>query len=80
MKENKEGIKKIWHDAKKDMPLAKEKILAFTEYGEARINFAINMALYWPKVLIWAYISELHSFIHSIEDTVIDEFTKYMED
>ena len=61
-----ETKRKIWHN-KEDMPLAKEKILAFNEYGDAKINYAINMALYWPKVIKWAYISDLHSFIHSIE-------------
>ena len=63
-----ETKRKIWHD-NEDMPFAKEKILAFNEYGDARINYAINMALYWPKVITWAYISDLHDFIHSIEDT-----------
>lgn len=49
----------VWHDAQIDPPQAKKKILAINEYGSCEVDYAINMALYWPKVIKWAYIDDL---------------------
>ena len=55
----KEPVSEVWHDAQTEQPQAKEKILATNEYGDCEVDFAINMALYWPKVIKWAYIEDL---------------------
>lgn len=55
----KEPVSEVWHDAQTDQPQAKKKILATNEYGACEVDFAINMALYWPKVIKWAYIEDL---------------------
>ena len=54
-----EPVSEVWHDAQTEQPQAKEKILATNEYGDCEIDFAINMALYWPKVIKWAYIDDI---------------------
>ena len=54
-----EPVSNIWHDAKLEQPQAKEIIIAINEFGTCRVDNAINMALYLPKVIKWAYISEL---------------------
>ena len=54
-----EPVSEVWHDAQTEQPQAKEKILATNEYGDCEVDFAINMALYWKKVIRWAYIEDL---------------------
>ena len=54
-----EPVNEVWHDAQTERPQAKEKILATNEYGDCEVDFAINMALYWKKVIRWAYIEDL---------------------
>lgn len=54
-----EPVSNVWHDAQIDPPQAKKKILAINEYGACEVDYAINMALYWPKVIKWAYTDDL---------------------
>ena len=55
----KEPVSEVWHDAQTEQPQAKKKIFATNEYGACEVDYAINMALYWPKVIKWAYIEDL---------------------
>ena len=54
-----EPVSNVWHDAQTEQPQAKEKILATNEYGDCEVDYAINMALYWKRVIKWAYIEDL---------------------
>ena len=67
-----EPVSEVWHDAQTEQPQAKEKILATNEYGDCEIDFAINMALYWPKVIKWAYIDDIINITNK-EEPVSEE-------
>ena len=71
-----EPVSEVWHDAQTEQPQAKEKILATNEYGDCEIDFAINMALYWPKVIKWAYIDDIINITNKEEPVSEEILTK----